>query len=40
MPVRWEDIERGIRPEDFTISTVIPEKEDPWTGIFEDAQEI
>jgi bifunctional non-homologous end joining protein LigD len=40
MPVRWEDIERGIRPQDFNISTVIPGKEDPWTGIFEDAQEV
>jgi bifunctional non-homologous end joining protein LigD len=40
MPVRWDDIERGIRPQDFTISSVIPAKEDPWTGIFEDAQEL
>jgi bifunctional non-homologous end joining protein LigD len=40
MPVRWEDIERGLRPGDYTISTVIPGVEDPWTGIFENGQEI
>jgi bifunctional non-homologous end joining protein LigD len=40
MPVRWEDVERGITPGDFNVSTVIPGEEDPWTGIFENAQEL
>jgi bifunctional non-homologous end joining protein LigD len=39
-PIRWDELEQGISPQDFTIATVIPGREDPWKGIFEDRQEI
>ena len=39
-PVRWEELKRGIRPEDYNIRTVLTRDEDPWRGIIEDRQRI
>jgi bifunctional non-homologous end joining protein LigD len=39
-PVRWEELRRGIRSEDFNVKTVISRAEDPWRDIFEDRQKI
>jgi bifunctional non-homologous end joining protein LigD len=40
MPVRWEDLRPGIRPEDFNIKTVLSRDGEPWRDIFEDRQKI
>lgn len=39
-PVRWEDIERGITPGDYTLATVDFEEDDPWAGLLNDKQEL
>jgi bifunctional non-homologous end joining protein LigD len=39
-PLRWEELRRGVRSEDFNIKTVISRDEDPWRDIFEDRQKI
>lgn len=39
-PIKWDELEQGVTPGDFTISTVIPGREDPWKGIFDHKQEI
>jgi bifunctional non-homologous end joining protein LigD len=39
-PLAWNELRRGIRPEDFNIRTVLPGKEDPWGNIFDTRQKI
>jgi len=39
-PLRWEEVRRGIRPEDFNIKTVLSRHEDPWRSIFDKRQKI
>jgi bifunctional non-homologous end joining protein LigD len=34
-PLEWHEIKKGINPTDFTISSVIKRKSDPWKNIFE-----
>ncbi len=38
-PLAWEELARGVRPEAFTLRTVL-EREDPWKGIFEQRQRL
>jgi len=40
MPLRWNELKRGVRAEDFNIKTVISKKEEPWRGIFDTRQKI
>jgi bifunctional non-homologous end joining protein LigD len=40
LPIRWEDLRTGIRPEDFNIKTALSRDEDPWRDIFDDRQKI
>ena len=40
MPLRWNELKRGVRAEDFNIKTVISKKEEPWGGIFDNKQKI
>jgi len=39
-PLRWEELRRGVRSEDFNIKTVLSRHEDPWRDIFEERQKI
>jgi bifunctional non-homologous end joining protein LigD len=39
-PVHWEELRRGLRPEDFNIKTVLSRDKEPWRDIFDDRQEI
>jgi bifunctional non-homologous end joining protein LigD len=39
-PLRWEELRKGVRSEDFNLKTVISRNEDPWRDIFEDRQKI
>jgi bifunctional non-homologous end joining protein LigD len=40
MPLRWEDLRKGVKAEDFNIKTVLSEKEEPWRNIFANQQKI
>jgi len=39
-PVRWDQLKRGVRAEDFNIRTILQGNEDPWRGMFENRQKI
>ncbi len=39
-PLRWEDLRRGVRPEDYTYRAILSRKEDPWRDLFGDRQEV
>jgi bifunctional non-homologous end joining protein LigD len=39
-PLSWDELNHGIRPEDFNIRTMISRKEKPWEGILRDRQKI
>jgi bifunctional non-homologous end joining protein LigD len=39
-PLRWEELRRGVRAEDFNIRTVIPGNENPWGNMFDARQKI
>jgi bifunctional non-homologous end joining protein LigD len=39
-PLRWPDLKKRVRSEDFNIKTVLSRDEDPWRDIFEDRQKI
>ena len=39
-PVRWDELRKGVRSEDFNIKTVLSKHEDPWSDIFHDRQKI
>jgi len=38
-PLEWGEVKKGIRPDEFTISTVA-KRGDPWKGIFGNKQKI
>jgi bifunctional non-homologous end joining protein LigD len=40
MPLRWDELKRGVRPEDFNIITALSRHEDPWRDIFDNRQKI
>lgn len=39
-PLSWDELKRGIKPEDFNIRTMISRKEEPWEEILRDRQKI
>jgi bifunctional non-homologous end joining protein LigD len=39
-PLRWDQLEHGVRPEDFNIRTMLSGSEDPWRDIFDTRQTI
>jgi bifunctional non-homologous end joining protein LigD len=39
-PLSWENLRRGIHPEDFNIRTMLFGSEDPWRDIFDTRQTI
>jgi bifunctional non-homologous end joining protein LigD len=39
-PLRWEELRRGVRPEDFNIKTVLSRDEEPWRGMLDTRQKI
>lgn len=40
LPVRWEQLKRGVRPEDFNIKTALSGHSEPWRTIFDTRQKI
>lgn len=39
-PVRWDELHTGVRPEDFTLRTVLSRNSDPWQNLFRDRQDL
>lgn len=39
-PLEWREIEKGLKPEDFNISSVPQRKIWPWKGLFEHSQKL
>jgi bifunctional non-homologous end joining protein LigD len=39
-PLRWEELRRGVRPEDYTWRTILSRKEDPWRDLFDERQTV
>jgi len=40
MPLSWEEVRKGVMPEDFTIRTAISRTGDPWKGFFDQAERL
>jgi bifunctional non-homologous end joining protein LigD len=39
-PLSWDELKKGIRPEDFNIRTILVRNDDPWRDMFENKQTI
>jgi bifunctional non-homologous end joining protein LigD len=39
-PLNWSEVEKGIKPAEFNISTVTSLPKDPWKDIFENRQKL
>jgi bifunctional non-homologous end joining protein LigD len=39
-PLDWSNVKKGLKPEDFTISTVAKSESNPWKGMLEDKQKL
>jgi len=39
-PLGWRDVKKGLKPEEFTISTVAKSGNDPWKGMLENKQKL
>ena len=40
MPLKWNDINKGLKPEEFNLFTVIKIKESPWEGLLDNPQRL
>jgi bifunctional non-homologous end joining protein LigD len=39
-PLEWEELKKGLRPEEFNINTILKRKNDPWEGLLESKQAL
>ena len=39
-PLEWGEVEKGIKPTEFNIFSVVKRKKDPWKKIFENRQKL
>jgi bifunctional non-homologous end joining protein LigD len=39
-PLGWEEVEKGLSPEDFTLFSVVKRERNPWEGLLEDRQQL
>lgn len=39
-PLYWKDVKKGLKAEDFNISSVIEVKSDPWKGLLSNKQKL
>jgi bifunctional non-homologous end joining protein LigD len=39
-PLEWKELQKGLRPEEFNIFTVLKRKKDPWEGLLENKQSL
>ena len=40
MPLDWRDVKKGLKPEEFTLSSVAKSESDPWKGMLDDKQKL
>jgi bifunctional non-homologous end joining protein LigD len=40
MPLDWNDVKKGLKPEEFTLSTVAGSKSNPWKGILKERHRL
>jgi DNA primase len=40
MPLDWSEVKKGLKPEEFTLSTVAISKSNPWKGMLEDRHKL
>ena len=39
-PLEWAEVEKGIKPTEFNIFSVVKREKDPWKKIFENKQNL
>jgi bifunctional non-homologous end joining protein LigD len=39
-PVEWEEVKKGLKPEEFNVSSMVRRKKDPWEGILKTRQKL
>jgi DNA primase len=39
-PLEWKQLKKGLKPEDFNMSSVVLIKENPWKGFSDIRQEL
>jgi bifunctional non-homologous end joining protein LigD len=39
-PLEWKEVEKGLKPEDLNLFSVVKRKKDPWKGILENRQKL
>jgi bifunctional non-homologous end joining protein LigD len=39
-PLFWDEVRKGLRPQEFNIFTVLERKKDPWEGLMENRQKL
>jgi bifunctional non-homologous end joining protein LigD len=37
-PIYWREVKKGLKPEDFTLFSVVKREKNPWKGLLEDRQ--
>jgi bifunctional non-homologous end joining protein LigD len=40
MPLDWTEVKKGLKPEEYTLSTVAKSESDPWKGMLENKQKL
>jgi bifunctional non-homologous end joining protein LigD len=39
-PISWSDFTKGLKPENYTLSTVAKSRDTPWKGMLDQAQKL
>jgi len=39
-PLDWRDVKKGLKPEEFTLSSVAKSESNPWKGMLDDKQKL
>ena len=39
-PLDWKDVKKGLKPQDFTLFTVVKHEKNPWEGLLTDRQRL
>ena len=39
-PLNWQEVEKGLKSEDFNIVTLLRRQKNPWTGVFDHRQTL
>ena len=39
-PLEWSEVKKGLKPESFTLTTVVKRGKDPWAGILDNQQKL